>query len=93
MSVYIVATIAVEHWTEYDKIRDGFLVGAWPFTRGRDAQWRPCKLDAARLREVSDWVERYRAFRQRRLDRLDGYRRELESSPSAKPRRKKRHKA
>jgi DNA-binding transcriptional ArsR family regulator len=32
--------------------------------RGRDAQWRPCRLNAAPLKQVSDWVERYRAFRE-----------------------------
>ena len=31
-------------------------------SRGRDAQWRPCRLEAERLREVADWVERYRRF-------------------------------
>lgn len=38
--------------------------------RGRDAQWRPCRLEAAPLREASDWVGRYRAFWEGRLGRL-----------------------
>lgn len=42
-------------------------------TRGRQAQWRPCKLDAAPLREASDWVAQYRQFWEQRLDRLDDY--------------------
>src|SRR5712692_2209215 len=39
--------------------------------RGRDAQWRPCRLNAERLREVARWVEHYRSFWEQRLDRLD----------------------
>lgn len=38
--------------------------------RSREAQWRPCRLEAAPLREVSAWVERYRAMWEGRLDRL-----------------------
>ena len=45
--------------------------------RGREAQWRPCRLEAAPLKDVADWVERYRAIWEQRLDRLDGYLREL----------------
>jgi DNA-binding transcriptional ArsR family regulator len=47
--------------------------------RGREAQWRPCRLDAAPLREVADWVEHYRRFWDESLDRLDAYLRELQS--------------
>src|ERR1700688_96864 len=42
-------------------------------TRGREAQWRPCRLDAKPLREVSDWVEQYRRFWDQSLDRLEAY--------------------
>lgn len=42
-------------------------------TRGRDAQWRPCKINAAPLREVSAWTEQYKRHWQERLDRLDDY--------------------
>jgi DNA-binding transcriptional ArsR family regulator len=45
-------------------------------TRGREAQWRPCRLEADPLREVADWVEGYRRFweeSERRYDRLDDY--------------------
>jgi DNA-binding transcriptional ArsR family regulator len=45
--------------------------------RGRRAQWRPCSLDAGPLKEVSDWVERYRRFWEQSFDRLDDYLREL----------------
>ena len=46
--------------------------------RGRDAQWRPCRLRASPLREVADWVERYRRFWEESFDRLDDYLRELQ---------------
>ncbi|RFB74977.1 ArsR/SmtB family transcription factor [Methylovirgula sp. 4M-Z18] len=51
-------------------------------TRGRAAQWRPCKLDAAPLREISDWVEQYRQHWEQRLDRLEDYLRQLQSEGS-----------
>lgn len=42
-------------------------------TRGREAQWRPCRLEAAPLREVADWVERYRRFWDGSFERLAEY--------------------
>ena len=42
-------------------------------TRGRDAQWRPCRLEAAPLQEVSEWVEDYRRFWEEKFSRLDRY--------------------
>ncbi|MFI5842038.1 ArsR/SmtB family transcription factor [Catenuloplanes sp. NPDC051500] len=42
-------------------------------TRGRDAQWRPCRLDPAPLREVADWMEQYRRFWDERYASLDTY--------------------
>jgi DNA-binding transcriptional ArsR family regulator len=47
-------------------------------TRGRQAQWRPCRLEAKPLREVSDWVEHYRQFWDESFDRLDEYLKELQ---------------
>ena len=47
-------------------------------TRGREAQWRPCKLKATRLKAVADWVEEYRQFWEQSLDRLDVYLKELQ---------------
>ena len=44
--------------------------------RGREAQRRPCRLEAGRLKDVSSWVENYRAFWEQSLDRLDEYLRE-----------------
>jgi DNA-binding transcriptional ArsR family regulator len=46
--------------------------------RGRNAQWRPCRLKAEPLKEVDDWVERYRTFWEERFDRLEGYLKELQ---------------
>src|SRR5690349_2738642 len=40
-------------------------------TRGREAQWRPARLEARRLKEVADWVAHYRRFWEQSLDRLD----------------------
>src|SRR5688500_17849957 len=41
--------------------------------RGREAQWRPCRLQAAPLKEVEGWVEQYRTHWEERLDRLGDY--------------------
>ena len=41
--------------------------------RGREAQWRPCRLEANRLKEVADWVDDYRRFWEQSFDRLDEY--------------------
>ncbi len=47
--------------------------------RGREAQWRPCRLQAEPLRTVNDWVEQYRSHWEQRFDRLDAYLRELQA--------------
>jgi DNA-binding transcriptional ArsR family regulator len=47
--------------------------------RGREAQWRPCRLEAAPLKEVADRVERYRASWEERFDRLEIYLQELKA--------------
>lgn len=54
--------------------------------RGRNAQWRPCRLRAEPLREVADWVDTYRRFWEESLDRLDDYLMELQGK--TKPQRK-----
>ena len=41
--------------------------------RGREAQWRPCRLEPGRLKEVAEWVEEYRRFWEESFDRLDDY--------------------
>ena len=48
-------------------------------TRGREAQWRPCRIEAAPLEEAAGWVGRYRRLWERRLDRLDEYLRRRKS--------------
>jgi len=47
--------------------------------RGREAQWRPCRLEAGPLKEVAEWAERYRAIWEQRFDRLDTYLRQLKA--------------
>lgn len=47
-------------------------------TRGREAQWRPCKLDTAPLKTVDHWLERYRALWEGSFDRMDIYLREIQ---------------
>ncbi|HTQ42106.1 MAG TPA: metalloregulator ArsR/SmtB family transcription factor [Polyangiaceae bacterium] len=42
-------------------------------SRGRDAQRRPCRIEAARLKEATDWLERYRRYWEESFDRLDSY--------------------
>ena len=46
--------------------------------RGRDAQWRPCRLQAAPLKDADKWLEQYRRFWEESFDRLDVYLRELQ---------------
>jgi DNA-binding transcriptional ArsR family regulator len=48
-------------------------------SRGRDAQWRPCRLEAGPLKDISNWVERYRKFWEESFDRLDAYLREIQA--------------
>ena len=47
--------------------------------RGRDAQWRPCRIEAGPLKQVADWAERYRHIWEARFDRLDDYLQELKT--------------
>lgn len=47
--------------------------------RGRDAQWRPCSLKAAPLKDAAEWLEHYRRFWEESFDRLDDYLRELQA--------------
>lgn len=52
--------------------------------RGREAQWRPCRLEPARLQEISGWLDRYRAFWDQRLDRLDDYLQQWQAANGAR---------
>jgi DNA-binding transcriptional ArsR family regulator len=51
--------------------------------QGREAQWRPRRLEPAPLKEVSDWVESYREIWEARLDRLDSYLKGLQAERSS----------
>ncbi len=61
--------------------------------RGREAQWRPCRLNAAPLKNVADFVENYRRFWEESFDRLDEYLIELKTqeSRSKESKEKKKH--
>ncbi|MBK9422194.1 MAG: winged helix-turn-helix transcriptional regulator [Flavobacteriales bacterium] len=58
-------------------------------SRGKEAQWRPCKLEAAPLEAASNWVEQYRAMWEARFDRLDAYLKEVQAKEgnTTKPRK------
>jgi DNA-binding transcriptional ArsR family regulator len=49
--------------------------------RGRDAQFRPCRIEAVALKPVDDWLENYRRLWEERLDRLDAYLQKLQAAP------------
>ena len=55
--------------------------------RGREAQWRPCRIDAAPIKDVAEWAERYRAIWEARFDRLDSYLQQLQKPKSPKEKR------
>ncbi len=57
--------------------------------RRRDAQWRRCRIEAGPLKEVADWTEHYRHIWEERLDRLDGYLRELKAKEKSHGRKHK----
>jgi DNA-binding transcriptional ArsR family regulator len=57
-------------------------------TQGRQAQWRPCRLEAAPLKDVADWVERYREHWEERLGQLDDYLQELKKKEKHHDRKK-----
>ncbi len=63
------------------------LENAGLISRGREAQWRPCRLDAAPMREASEWLERYAKFWADRLDRLAAL---VEGEAALRPRRKRK---
>ena len=52
-------------------------------SRGREAQWRPARLEAAALKAVADWLETYRRHWEQSFDRLDDYLAELQSKKDA----------
>ena len=55
------------------------LENAGLITRGREAQWRPCRIEARPIKDVAAWAERYRAIWEQRFDRLDTYLEQIKS--------------
>ncbi len=64
------------------------LENAGLITRGREAQWRPARLEPEALKEVDGWLQQYRALWEARFDRLDAYLKTLQAAEKAKPKRK-----
>ena len=58
--------------------------------RGREAQWRPCRLEGERLKEAANWLEEYRRFWEQSLDRLDAYLQVLQAKDAKKGRARRR---
>jgi DNA-binding transcriptional ArsR family regulator len=59
--------------------------------RGREAQWRPCRLRAVPLQDVAGWVEHYRRFWEESFDRLDDYLQDLQHQDSKSKKKEKKH--
>jgi DNA-binding transcriptional ArsR family regulator len=51
-------------------------------TRGREAQWRPCRIEPKALKDIDDWLGHYRRFFEESLDRLDDYLKKLQAKDS-----------
>jgi DNA-binding transcriptional ArsR family regulator len=56
-------------------------------TRGREAQWRPCRLHVRPLKNAADWLDHYRVFWEHSLDRLEDYLGELQGKEKPRGRR------
>jgi DNA-binding transcriptional ArsR family regulator len=65
------------------------LEGAGLIERGREAQWRPCRLQADPLKDVASWVEYYRRHWEESFDKLDSYLKELQRKEKQHGRKKK----
>lgn len=62
------------------------LQSAGLITKGRDAQWRPCRIEGENLKEAMEWIGEYKQVWEDRLDRLDAYLQTLH--PTSNPREK-----
>ena len=60
------------------------LEGAGLISRGRDAQWRPCKLEAAGFKEATGWLDQYRKHWDERFDKLEAYLKTVEKKKERK---------
>ena len=58
-------------------------------TQGREAQWRPCRLQAAPLKTAADWIDHYRRYWEESFDQLDRYLHTVQSKEKKRGRRKK----
>ncbi len=58
--------------------------------RGREAQWRPCRIEPQALKGVDDWLENYRNLWNERLDRLDVYLQELQAKQAKEKKRERK---
>ena len=63
------------------------LEAAGLISRGREAQWRPCHLEAAPLKQVDAWVGRYRRFWEGSFDRMDAYLQQIQQKTGKKGKR------
>ena len=68
------------------------LARAGLISRGREAQWRPCRIEPAALKNIDEWLERYRRFWEANFDRLEEYLKELQAKDAEKPKRKRKRK-
>lgn len=68
------------------------LENAGLITKTRQAQWRPCKLNPAALKDMADWVEQYRMFWEESFDRLDAYLKTVTAKENAKGKKNARKK-
>jgi DNA-binding transcriptional ArsR family regulator len=59
--------------------------------RGREAQWRPCRLEAAPLKDIADWIEHYREFWEQSFDRLEDYLRKLKTKDKKHARKQRKN--
>jgi DNA-binding transcriptional ArsR family regulator len=60
------------------------LENAGLISRGRDAQWRPCRIEGRPLKDVADWAQRYRRFWEESYDRLDEYLAQLQQKEKSR---------
>jgi|SRR5215510_9540869 len=60
--------------------------------RGREAQWRPCRIEAGPLKEVADWTERYRSLWEQRFNRLNRYLQQMKAKEEKRHGRKRHSK-
>src|SRR5260370_34640285 len=67
------------------------LARAGLIARCREAQWRPCRLEAGPLRDAADWIEGYRRFWEESFDRLDDYLRDLQVKEKKLQMKEKKH--